>query len=134
LGLDALKRPEREWIFNQPDSEIKWMGRLATRDVVSFMTRHNNSADWLLCGDLKGGSKPCGAVLPSRSRRHEAPPPIPQEAQPATAVRSLKTAEAVTANGGAGSGPRLKPVNSKRFAATVPSVTRITATEGRNWE
>jgi len=51
------ERPERGWIFNQPDSEIKWMGRLATRDVVSFMTRHNNSADWLLCGDLKGRLK-----------------------------------------------------------------------------
>jgi hypothetical protein len=39
---------------NLPHSEIKWMGRLTTRDVVSFMTRRNISADWLLCGDLKG--------------------------------------------------------------------------------
>ena len=40
--------------------------------------------------------------------------PIGQEAELATAGRSLKTAEAVN-NGGAGSGPRPKPVNIVRM-------------------
>ncbi len=38
-----------------PESEIKKViGRLWTRDVISFITLHDISADWLLCGDLKG--------------------------------------------------------------------------------
>jgi hypothetical protein len=38
-----------------PESEIKKViGRLSTRDVICFMQRHDISADWLLCGDLKG--------------------------------------------------------------------------------
>jgi hypothetical protein len=86
---------------NLPDSEIKWMGRLATRDLVSFMTRHNASADWLLCGDLKGLLKTVRCCVPGRNRRHEAPAPIDQKAQPATVGRPCKAVEAVTATRGA---------------------------------
>src|SRR6266852_1869426 len=44
-----------------------------------------------------------------------APAPIDQKTKPATAGRTLETAQAVTANrGGAGSDPRLKSVNIVR--------------------
>jgi hypothetical protein len=32
----------------------KVMSYLRTRDVIAFIVRHRISADWLLCGDLKG--------------------------------------------------------------------------------
>jgi hypothetical protein len=38
-----------------PESEIKKvMGRLSTRDVLSFARKHRVNMDWLVCGDLKG--------------------------------------------------------------------------------
>jgi hypothetical protein len=37
-----------------PAETAKLMSYLYTRDVIAFIKRHNISADWLLCGDLKG--------------------------------------------------------------------------------
>jgi|GraSoi2013_100cm_1033763.scaffolds.fasta_scaffold32425_2 hypothetical protein len=38
-----------------PESETaKVMSYLRTRDVIAFIKQHHISADWLLCGDLKG--------------------------------------------------------------------------------
>jgi hypothetical protein len=38
-----------------PRSETaKVMSYLRTRDVIAFIVRHQISADWLLCGNLKG--------------------------------------------------------------------------------
>jgi hypothetical protein len=37
------------------ESEIKKvMGRLSTRDILSFAWKHRVNMDWLVCGDLKG--------------------------------------------------------------------------------
>jgi hypothetical protein len=49
----------------------------------------------------------------NRSGSSERPAPIGQKAQPPAAGRSLKTAQAVTSNRGAGSGPRSR---ARRFA------------------
>jgi hypothetical protein len=38
-----------------PKSETaKVISYLRTGDVIAFIVRHDISADWLLCGDLKG--------------------------------------------------------------------------------
>jgi hypothetical protein len=76
-----------------PKSEIaKVMSYLRTRDVIAFLKRHDISADWLLCGDLKGCSE---RFAVGGASRHEAPAQIDEKAQAAATGESGQAAAAV---------------------------------------
>jgi hypothetical protein len=79
--------------------------RMSTKAFMAFCKAHKVSADWLLCGDLKGlqrMTKEAKAEPAPDQAPYRAPAPIDEEAQPAAAGLTRETAAAVT-DMGAGS-------------------------------
>ncbi len=84
------------------DEEIRPVLKLKHHEIANFTEKHGVNVEWLLEGK--------GRIFKS-GRHHEAPAPIAQEAEPATACGAYETAATVTRKGAA-SGPRSR---ARRF-------------------
>jgi hypothetical protein len=98
------RRPTRTW------SRICATSYGWARSRVRFSIALTKGSSCSQSGTLRKCCWTFGSATTPWTSHYEAPTPIDQKAEPATAGRSRKTAEAVT-NKGAGLGPRLNPVN-----------------------